>query len=44
MTFGSSGVAAGSLVLTIGGIAIGTLLITLALALARTDEERLVAR
>jgi hypothetical protein len=38
VTFGSSGVTGGALTLTIGGIAIGSLLITLALVLGRRDE------
>ena len=39
LTFGSSGVTAASLALTIGGIAIGSILITLALVLGRIEEE-----
>ena len=39
VTFGSSGVSTASLALTIGGIAIGITLITLALVLGRRDGE-----
>jgi len=39
VTFGSSGVSAASLALTIGGIAIGIILITLALVLGRRGAE-----
>jgi hypothetical protein len=39
LTFGSSGVTSGALALTIGGIAIGSLLITLAFVLGRRAEK-----
>ena len=38
VTFGSSGVTAAALMLTIGGIALGSILITLALVLGRRGE------